>query len=91
MFSCVTKLTIPAEVLRQLRAEAVAMIARQEAVGLAANTPGMIARHEHRDLTQLTEQEKNFYFLYTFMYVYYGNPLARLRLLRKHLEEEKEV
>ena len=80
-----------AEVLRQLRAEAVAMITRQKAAGPGTSTPSIIARHEHKDLAQMEVQEKNFYFLYTFMYVFYGNPLARLRLLRKHFEGEGGV
>ena len=77
-----------AEVLRQLRAEAVAMITGQKAAGPGTSTPSIIARHEHKDLAQMEVQEKNFYFLYTFMYVFYGNPLARLRLLRKHFGGE---
>ena len=76
-----------AEVLRQLRAEAVGMIAWKKEVGRAVGMPGIIALHERRELT---EEEKNLYFLHTFMYVYYGNPLARLKLARTKAMEVEE-
>jgi hypothetical protein len=77
-----------AETLRQLRAEAVGMVARRKSSERKVNIPGIIAQHEQRELT---EEEKNLYFLHTFMYVYYGNPLSRLRLTRKQVGEGRGI
>jgi hypothetical protein len=72
-----------AELLRQLRAEAVKMVTPKVQVRQGGSLD-IIARFEQRELS---EEEKYLYFLYTFMYVYYGNPLASLKLQAKRNSE----
>lgn len=63
-----------AEVLRQLRAEAAEALRRfKKAV---QNTSSANASYQE------TQKALEAHFLYTFMYVYYGNPLTRLKLTR---------
>lgn len=60
-----------AEVLRQLRAEAVKQL------------------QEAKEISGTITEQYEYNLLYTFMYVYYGNPLARLQLREAGLEGKK--